>query len=332
MRTGIIVARFQCSYLHEGHIALIRYAQSRNEQVVVFLGTTQTRLTKNNPLNYNVRKAMVLEQFPNVKVHEFPDQKYDTAWDSILDNTISELYPDGDIILYGSRDSFVDRYKGKYRTELFTPIPSVSSTRLRAPQYDYVESDPMFRQGIIYASGQKYPTSYQAIDVAIVDFDKKRILLGKKKGEPKFRVIGGFVDVEDESLEAAGKREVREEGGDIETDQYEYIGSFRINDWRYRGEQDKIMTALFCCRYIYGRVEARDDIFEVQWFDLSTLTADILEPEHEQLFTALKTYLTDILHLCPNCGSDKIMGHEGMRPIRYFCHDCNHEWMGKKLN
>lgn len=296
MRIGIIVARFQTPYLHEGHIALVKYVKERNDKVIIFLGTTVTRLTQNNPLDFETRKKMVLERFPEMIIHEFPDQKHNDKWNEELDKLIDNLHEGDDIILYGSRDSFINHYKGKYRTETIQEISNVSATRLRSDCNSVAQDTQQFREGIIYASAQKYPTSWQAVDVAIINFDTKQILLGRKAGEDRYRFIGGFVDIKDDRLEVSAKREVIEECGHIETAQYEYITSLRIDDWRYRKTEDKIMTAFFCCHFIFGHPEPQDDIAELKWFDLKTLVENYLEPEHHPLLESLKEYLWEIEH------------------------------------
>lgn len=291
MKIGIIIARLQCPYLHEGHMALFQHVIERSDKVVLFIGGSETRLTINDPLPYEARRKMVEESFPDITILKMPDTKYDEAWDKSIDKTIDDIFHYDDVVLYGSRDSFIDRYKGKHKVEEFPEIPCISATRIRSSLHGHVKDSVEWREGIIFAAAHKYPTSYQAVDIAIIDFYKGQILLGKKKGEPNFRFVGGFVDVKDDSLEMAAKREAKEECGDIETDDYRYIGSFRVDDWRYRKSNDGIMTALFCCHYIFGRVNPQDDISELQWFDLYNLNVDVLEPEHRPLYSQLIKYL-----------------------------------------
>ena len=292
MKLGVIVARFQTPYLHTGHIATINYAIKHSRKVAVFLGVTETRLTINNPFSFEIRKDMVKDRFPDVEVYQLSDVGDDKRWSKNLDNQLVSLFPDDTVTLYGSRGSFLDSYHGifnKHFTKL--DIAEVSATRIRSAIHGYVQNSVVWREGIIWASAHKYPVTYPTVDVAIINFDKKQLLLGKKKDESKWRFIGGFVDVNDESYEMAGKREVREECGDISTDSYKHIGSFPIDDWRYRKEADRIMTTFFCCHYIYGRVHPTDDIAELQWFDLSTVSEKDIEPAHHVLLEALKNYL-----------------------------------------
>jgi bifunctional NMN adenylyltransferase/nudix hydrolase len=126
--------------------------------------------------------------------------------------------------------------------------------------------------------------------------DKKRILLAKKPGEDLLRFVGGFVDPTDGSLEHAASREFREETGGAEISGFKYIGSFRVNDWRYRSERDKIMTALFIGTYAFGSLTPSDDISSLEWVETSTfleegwIQKNVME-EHWPLALALATEL-----------------------------------------
>ena len=96
------------------------------------------------------------------------------------------------------------------------------------------------------------------------------LALARKKNDPKgkWRFIGGFVDInKDETLEEAVKREVLEETNSLGVGEPIYIGSAKIDDWRYRNEQDGIMTSLFVIPYLFGAPKATDDIDELEWFD-----------------------------------------------------------------
>lgn len=292
MKIGIIVSRFQTPYLHEGHVRTIQYVFDKSERVIIFLGTRPTRLTTTNPLSFEMRKQMVLSIFPQAEVYSIADQKYNERWSQNLDSKITALCNDADdVILYGGRDSFIKNYHGNYPCKDTGIRVDVSSTRIREEISKTIVDSQDFRKGIVYASAYKFPTSYQTVDVAIVNFDNNKILLGKKETEGLYRFIGGFVDPSDSSLELAAKREVAEECGHIETDDYKYIGSYRIDSWRYRDETDKMITAFFCCHYIYGRPSPMDDISELQWFDIEKLTEENIEPTHHILFNALKKYL-----------------------------------------
>jgi 8-oxo-dGTP pyrophosphatase MutT (NUDIX family) len=145
-----------------------------------------------------------------------------------------------------------------------------------------------------------YPTSFQAVDLFIFDEHKNKILLGHKwtdktrtKAKEEARFIGGFVDPADPTLEVAATREGHEEAGkNLELSLPRYIGSFRVDDPRYRSSIHKIMSAVFYCQYIFGFAEAGDDIASVEWVDLDWFRlnyskAGYLAPEHLPLVQLL---------------------------------------------
>jgi len=132
-----------------------------------------------------------------------------------------------------------------------------------------------------------YPVSFQTVDIACIKGTK--ILLGTKtKDKGKWRLPGGFVDVTDESLEAAARREFKEECG-ASLVKLKYFKSFRVDDPRYRESEHKILTALFKAK-TNEPVKAGDDLSEVSWFNFERvkqiLEKDIVE-EHIPLIKLL---------------------------------------------
>lgn len=57
--------------------------------------------------------------------------------------------------------------------------------------------------------------------------------------------------------------------------------------WKFRVEADNIRTTFFLGTFMYGSPKAGDDIHEVKWFNVDTLTPEMLVPEHRQLRKAL---------------------------------------------
>ncbi len=131
----------------------------------------------------------------------------------------------------------------------------------------------------------KYPTSFQAVDCLIFNNGCTQILLGKKADQDKWRFIGGFVDPKDNDLEGAASRELKEEvKGIIAHDIPTYLGSFRVNDERYKDSVDKIMSAVFAIVIQqHETLKGGDDIEKVKWVTFKNLDKnykEILMPEH----------------------------------------------------
>jgi bifunctional NMN adenylyltransferase/nudix hydrolase len=280
---GVIVGRFQVNELHEAHIDLITSVTNKHDRVLVFLGNSIIRNTTSNPLDYRARRAMIADKFPNVEIHYINDNPSDVAWSKNLDKLISEqLMPLQTVTLYGSRDSFLKGYSGKYNTCELEATTFISGTEVRRRVSNNYPATSDYRAGMIAATAYRYPTAFQCVDIAVVN-DKQEVLLARKPDEKKWRFIGGFSDPRTPSLEEDAKREVQEEAG-IEVEIISYLGSTLIDDWRYRGEQDKIKTALFLAKYIFGKPEGADDIAEVKWVPIGTgLAKDNIEPLHHVL-------------------------------------------------
>lgn len=280
---GVIIGRFQVHKLHQGHLDLISHVASKHSRVIIYLGVSSVLNSKNNPLDYISRQQMLQKQFPEIIIFPINDEKYDDVWSNKLDSELSSIFPTKEITLYGSRDSFKQFYKGKFKTEDFVSKNNFSGTEIRKQISSDIKNDENFRAGIIYSCYNKYDTVYQAIDCLVYNEDKTQILLCKKPHEYNFRLIGGFVSTKDETLMDAVKREVHEEA-QIEIGDIQYIASIMVNDWRYKNECDKIMTHIHVAKYVYGNITASDDISELHWTNIKDFLDNKipLEEEHKQ--------------------------------------------------
>lgn len=288
---GVIVGRFQVHELHDGHRCLIDQVRESHDRVIVFLGLSRLRNTLRNPLDFRARQKMIHEAYPDIDVHYIEDVRDDGEWSRNLDTQIQKwTSPNQKVLLYGSRDSFLAGYSGRFRATELEADHYISATEVRRRVANNHPPAKDFRAGMIAATDNRYATAFQTVDVAVLDEERTRLLLGRKPDEHRWRFIGGFSDPGSESLEADARREVMEEAGISITDPV-YISSARIDDWRYRGEADCIKTALFAAVYQSGRPEGGDDLAEVCWFDLDQLTDETLMPEHVELFRRLRVWL-----------------------------------------
>lgn len=136
-KIGIIVGRFQVHELHQGHTYLIGQALEKFDEVRVFLGVTKGEIIDlRNPLPFEARKTMLLEQFPQLfnKIDKIEDIGNWKLWVESLDNRLKDLENLGDIFIFGSRDSVASRYKefdGKYEVVCLEELPNFSGTAVR---------------------------------------------------------------------------------------------------------------------------------------------------------------------------------------------------------
>jgi bifunctional NMN adenylyltransferase/nudix hydrolase len=286
---GALVGRFQVPELHDGHKELLNTVKSRHDKVIVLLGLSPLKASKNNPLNFQARKKMIEDFDPEIECHYIEDQPSDQDWSNTLDSILSKHVPfDEKVILYGCRDSFMSHYHGKHDTKELLSRSVISGTEVRRRAKLNISDSKDFRKGVIWATGNQYPTAYPTVDVAILDEAGENVLLGKKRNQDKLVFIGGFVDPSksgSNALEKNARREVMEETG-IEVSTPEYVGSFFVEDWRYRSEKDNIITTFFKAKHVYGRPEPADDIYELKWVKLEDLV-DLVMPWHIPLVEKL---------------------------------------------
>lgn len=298
---GVIVSRFQTPRLHEGHRKLIETVAARHNKTVIVLGVSPVLGSRRNPLDFQTRERMIKKEYPNLVVLPLSNHPVDARWSSNLDQLLSDTFPGASFRLYGSRDSFIPFYSGRFDVEQLPEVGSHSSTILRDQISDRVLDSEEFRTGVIYAYSNTYLKVYPTVDIAVFRNNKTEILLGRKTIDNKWRLPGGFSDPTDDSYEAAARRELREECGEIDTTPMHYEGSFRVNDWRYMDEADKIITSLFSTDYVSGEPKGSDDINEVQWFTLQQVNEMVLVKEtayehFPQLSTLIKKYRAQSWH------------------------------------
>lgn len=270
---GVIVGRFQVNELHEGHEALIDSVIAENQRVIIFLGLSPLKTTRNNPLDFRARKQMINEIYPDIDVLYINDCVSDEYWSRDLDKQISNLVgPESKVALYGSRDAFISHYSGKYPTVELVQESYVSGTSIRNAISHKTDPSKDFRAGVIWATINQYCNPKLTVDIAIFDNAKQHLVLGKKLNEDKYRFVGGFVNT-NETAEMSASREVREETGlDIGgIQELNFLGTHVIDDWRYRSESENVLTAFFWTTYKFGRPEPADDICEVKLFDIKKL-------------------------------------------------------------
>ena len=290
MKVGIIVGRFETPYIHEGHKGILRQMKEENDRVIVFLGVKE-KATKKYPLSFTARQLMILADYPDFTVLPIQNRRCDIQWSEQLDERIERVVSAGDeVTLYGSRDSFIPYYKAKYTTKLVEAKGGYSSTEVREALAKTPLGSLDYRVGVVAGVYNQYPMVMTTVDVAILNETSTEVLLGRKLNETKFRFIGGFSDVKSESFEQDARREVAEEVG-IEVTDPKYIGSFRINDWRQRGEENQITTVFFAAKRMFGVEKAGDDIEEIKWFSIDALSKDDIVEEHEILLDALKKHI-----------------------------------------
>jgi len=301
---GVIIGRFQVPELHQVHIDLINSVCNNHKKVIIFLGVPVVEQTRRNPLDCASRKEMIQKAYPNVTILPIRDQRDNNVWSYLLDQKIEEPFGWRKTLLYGSRDSFIPFYHGRYQTvEMVGNDVDISGTIIRDTVSKEIINSTDFRKGVVYANYGRYPVIMPCVDVVVHDPTTDSILLARKPNENQYRFVGGHVDVTDSTYEGAAMRELHEEVGGISltggVDSLRYICSGRIKDWRHTKESSEIFSTLYLGTRMSGRAEANDDIEEVKWFKIEDILeyekySKIIVPEHVDFFGELVKVLDRI--------------------------------------
>lgn len=294
---GILIGRFQTPVLLEGHREVLSaFLATEHGRHVIVLGVPALKATRCNPFDFGARKRMLQNEYGNdLEVMYMKDCNGDLAWSQNLDDLISSSFGRLKVKLYGTDENVIGRYRG------FHPVERLETTaylnwqeycreRGRA-SYDLAS----WMQGVAWAVQNRYPTAFATVDCAIFDDDNMdRMWMARKPQEECYRFVGGFVDPAlDDSHEDAAVREAREETG-MECEVNGYLGSFKIDDWRYRDEDDKIITSLFSMVRRGGVPKPDDDIGELRLVDLHNLPEGFeVMPEHQVMFDKIVHMVND---------------------------------------
>jgi bifunctional NMN adenylyltransferase/nudix hydrolase len=288
--TGIIVGRFQVVDLNDAHKELIDHVRDSHEKVAVFLCSNPAP-SDMNPIDLLFRIDLIESHYgEEIELFEMEDLPDDRIWSQELDRRILEMRPVGKVLIYGTEEGFTSRYSGRYDTEV---LEANETENLDIFSIDEDWDPRSFRAGMLFASMRRFPTVYPTVDIAVFRDNFKEVLLARKENETKLRFPGGFTDPMDDSFEMAVMRELSEECGDIEVENLVYVGSSRIDDWRYRDSLDTIITHLYVCSHVSGTPEATDDIEDVKWVKIDSLRKDLFVPEHRDLWDLLTEFLEE---------------------------------------
>lgn len=279
---GVIPARFQVDELHAGHHHLIQHVQNTHRDCLIALGSRRGLPTNSDPLPHDVRTGMIWESYPGIPIQRIFDHPLDhRSWSRDLDALIEAKYPGRHAILYGSRDSFIPKYTGKFETQEVPCIPTASGTDTRNSI-----TFPNTREGrraMIYLVSKREPIVYRTVDLAIVDKMNNRALFITKivhDGLPSF--MGGFDNVKGESDLEALLREQGEELPKLNIGPPQFLGTVPIDDPRYRGTPDGVKTAFFRSNYLGGDFNAADDADGYQWLTRTAIPGSVV-PWHRPL-------------------------------------------------
>lgn len=295
MKIGVIIGRFQTPRLTDGHRHMIDTVLSENDMIVVMIGSTGLPRDTRNPLTFKEREHVLRQYYPSDKIYgilEIFDRPEDEMWSLDVDTLLSKINHDkSEFRLYSGRDGFSKYYSGKYEVVEVLELKGKSATEIRS---EYVSeentvADERFAKGVITALSQQFPVAYSTVGCLVVNPETDEILFGRKSGETKYRLPGGFVDPSDNSIVDAAIRELSEEVKGIScAEEVLFLANFKVDDWRYRKSESKIFTNLFLFEYTGGMPVADDDLVELIWVNANELDSVDLVESHRHMLNSIR--------------------------------------------
>ncbi len=284
VQVGVVIGRFQVPMLHEGYYQLLDTVQKLHPKFVILIGIAEVPTTNKDPLDFEMRSQMLRRAYPNAIILPIKDHKSDEIWSKNVDKLISSvLLPNESVILYGSRNSFINSYRGNYSVQELQEIVPANGTEIR--EKISVLDSPDFRAGIIWATLHRFKNPIPTVDIIIFN-PKHEYLLIQKPEQKQWMFPGGFTELNSESDEQDARREVMEETN-VEVGTLRYLFSMNVSgDWRYKNLDEKIRTHVFEAPYIFGQLKAGGDDVEggkVQWVPQANVHL-YLDPVHIPLW------------------------------------------------
>jgi len=287
---GVIIGRFQCDQLTEGHKHVMNRIFDLHRKVTIFVGVAPM-VSKKNPMDFETRKFMLQEEYPSAIILPLSDHRDDHEWSKELDRQIALVHKFGPAKIYGGRDCCLIHYSGKHEIEAFTvdkKMADINATQIRNEIGKTALDSIDFRRGVIYARENNFYNPFPTVDIAPIAFHDGKadttepyVLMARKPQEKTVGFVGGMVDHDDSGYALAAARELKEETH-LETvwQDMQYLGSFRIPDWRL-SQGISIITTFFAVWVPdFLKAAADDDIAEIVVIALKDLANANVAPAH----------------------------------------------------
>lgn len=130
MTRALFIGRFQP--FHNAHLVDVKNILKKADEIIIAIGSSQEKNTKENPFSYNERKDMISKTLNNNKIRNFkiypvPDLYNDRKWIDYIKNSL----PKYDVVYSGNPWTIKCFKKHNSAAKKIKLIPGISSTIIR---------------------------------------------------------------------------------------------------------------------------------------------------------------------------------------------------------
>lgn len=263
MNIGVVVGRFQATFLTDGHKAVIKAAYEENENLIVFISEETVPFSINSPLPYEVRENMIKEELrilgnkKLVQFYKLMDFKYSSTVIDVIDQVLIHKHggTTNNFTLYFGPTAFLgDRYNGIGKVKIIDNVlVRASSRRLRQDAYDMNSFNVSHHAGMIHAVGNRPPTAHVFICHVILHGTEKVSVLTLK--EPQFKKLSlplYHVAGIHEKIENQAKEWLKTQFPTGICGEPKLAGVTKVDDWRFRNSEDFALYITYISRLFSG--------------------------------------------------------------------------------
>ena len=130
MNRALFIGRFQP--FHNGHLHVAKSLSRKFDEIIIGIGSSQEKNTRNNPFSYNERKNMVSKALKSIKIKNFriypiPDLYDDYKWTNHILRNLPKFH-----IAYSGNDWTIKCFKKhKIKAVKIKLVKNLSSTKIR---------------------------------------------------------------------------------------------------------------------------------------------------------------------------------------------------------
>ncbi len=130
MTIALFIGRFQP--FHNAHLHDIKKILKESDEIMVVIGSSQAKNTKENPFSYNERKKMITNvlkknKIKNFKIYPVPDLHNDEKWVSYIKNN----FPKFDFVYSGNSWTLKCFKKHDSKARKIKLLKGINSTKIR---------------------------------------------------------------------------------------------------------------------------------------------------------------------------------------------------------